>query len=84
MVVRLLWHPRQPVWMPGAQCGQGGGALAPVHLIIEGDQVMGGQRAVVGEKQLGSNALEHTTTHYYSGHHGFKTITRGHTVSLID
>ena len=84
MVVRLLWRPRQPVWMPGAQCEQGLGALAPVHLIIEGDQVMGRQRAVVGEEQLGSKALEHTTTHYYSGHHGFKTMTRGHTVSLID
>jgi hypothetical protein len=45
---------------------------------------MGRQRAMVGEEQLGSKALEHTTTHYYSGHHGFKTMTRGHTVSLID
>lgn len=67
-VVRLLLRPRQPVWMPGAQGRQGGGALAPIHLIIEGDQVMGGQRAMVGEKQLSGKALEHTATHYSTGH----------------
>jgi hypothetical protein len=67
-VVRLLWRPRQPVWMPGTQRRQGGGALAPIHLIIEGDQVMGGQRAMVGEKQLSRKALERNATHYSTGH----------------